>query len=114
MRARFKRITLASLVGVAVYLGIFSAYRYLTYAASPYPYSLREALWVTDREMNQFYPPHSAESEAILATLEKEGVETNKKAYLEHVLYRMGLTTKDEPTEKLLILGFQPPQGQSY
>jgi len=59
--------------------------------------------------MKHFYPPYSPQAQNIIAIFENRAViQTNKKAYDEYVLYRMGLTAIDKPNESLLILGFQP------
>jgi len=65
--------------------------------------------------MKHLYPPYSPQAQNIIAIFENRAViQTNKKAYNEYVLYRMGLTAIDEPNESLLILGFQPSKEQKH
>ncbi len=101
------RIAVVSILGLIVILTPFTIYGYFT--GSEPKYTIREALWVSDRDMKHFYPPYSPQAQNIIAIFENRAViQTNKKAYNEYVLYRMGLTAIDEPNESLLILGFQP------
>lgn len=102
------RVAVTSILGLIVILTPFTIYHYVT--RSEPKYTLSEALWVTDRDMKRFYPPHSPQSQAIIGVIKQAAVNTEQKEYNEYVLYRMGLSTKDEPTKSLLILGFQPPK----
>jgi hypothetical protein len=101
------KITLLILV-LVVSLGTFITCRYLE--PPERPYTLREALWVSDRDMKHFYPPHSPQSKAIISVIESAFFDVDKKEYNGYLLYRMGFTTSDDPSEPLLIQNFQPPK----
>lgn len=109
MKSRIIRIVAASILGLVVFIVAFAAYHYFTDTEPRY--TLREALWVSDRDMKHFYPPYSPQAQSIVGIIKKESViDPDKKAYNDYVLYRMGLSTKDKPAESLLILGFRPPK----
>ncbi len=109
MMKRILRVAGASLLGFVFFIALFITYRH-NKPTEP-KYTLREALWISDRDMTHYYPPLSKESLGIAMRLEEVMVDPHKKAYDEYVLYRMGLTTSDEPTEKVLIIGFKPPKN---
>jgi hypothetical protein len=108
MKKRIIRMAGVSMLGLAVFISTFILYRHFTHTESKY--TLREALWTSDTDMKHFYPPYSPQSQAIVEVFKQAAMETDKKSYQEYVLYRMGLTTSDEPTKSLLIIGFQPPK----
>ena len=108
MKKRILRITGASLLGFTVFIVSFITYSHLTHSEPKY--TLREALWVSDRDMKHFYPPFSMESQNIIKILEETMFDTDKKAYNGYVLYRVGFTTNDKPIESILIFDFQPPK----
>jgi hypothetical protein len=108
MKNRMLRIAGATILGCSALIALFFAYIHFTHSEPKY--TLREALWVSDREMKNFYPPFSRESQDIIKVLEEIRFDPDKKAYDNYVLYRMGLTTSDVSTEKVLIMGFKPPK----
>lgn len=103
------RIARLALVGFLFALALYAAYA--RYPRSTPTYTLREALWVSDRDMKSFHPPLSPESLFIVDLLKTRGFPTDTKEYQSYVLYRGGLSTSDPPEKSLLILGFQPPSN---
>jgi hypothetical protein len=108
MKIQILRIAGASLLGLVGFILLYTTYWHFH---PPEPkYTLREALWVSDRDMTHFHPPFSAESLKIIEILEGIRFDPDKKAYSDYVLYRTGFTTKDPADEPILILGFRPPK----
>ena len=102
---RYLIFTFTSLVLLGVGLFIYSHHREQPHL------TLRDALWVTDKDMKVFHPPHSRESKYIVDYLEDNSYihSLEHKTYSGPILYRQGLTTSDKPTEPLFIYGFTPP-----
>jgi len=110
LKARILRVARISLVGFLFAVVLSVAYVRLVQPGPPY--TLREALWVSDRDMQTFHPPFSPESQSIIEILKEKGFAADKKEYHSYVLYRGGLSTTDAPGKTLLIFGFQPPAGR--
>jgi len=106
-KARIVRVARISLVGFL--FAVVLSLAYVRLAQRGPEYTLREALWVSDRDMKTFHPPLSPESQSIIEILKDKGFATDKKEYQTYVLYRGGLSTNDAPGKTLLIFGFQPP-----
>jgi hypothetical protein len=70
--------------------------------------TLSEALWVTERDFSQFYPPGSTESQSIAQALIRQTGSFAERRFDSFVLYRLGLTDTDPGSEPLLVVGFDP------
>ncbi len=69
-------------------------------------WTIEQALWVTDKEMKNFYGPGTPQQQAIVDLL---GADLE---FSEPVLYRMGCKGSDT-NEGLIMLGFDPTHPEA-
>jgi len=107
MTAKGKRFSM--IFGLGFVLAIVSGAFIYQHLSSQPQMTLEEALWVTDKEMKNYYPPKSPQSQKIVELLIPKYLDEDIK-YEKYVLYRQGLTDTDMSREPLVMsYDFQPP-----
>lgn len=69
---------------------------------------LEQALWVTDREITRIYSPGTPEQQAIVAQFRSMGNTAAWQGFHAPLLYRMGMSSSGEPSDGVVIIGFDP------
>jgi hypothetical protein len=101
-RKRSERI--AALILIGILFGLIVVAGLAVYLANQKPTAIpiEQALWVTDWEIERIYGPGTPEQQMIVAQF---GSDLEFEA---PVLYRMGRPSASNPSEGLLLYGFDP------
>ncbi len=88
LRRRISPWTSIVVIGVILALVSGGSYLYLQRLAPPLM-SLEEALWTCDAPIQEFFPPGSPESAAVIQGLASQGIDTKAKEYRSYLCLRL-------------------------